>query len=176
MKKYNYFDSLFSLARYTEESVKSLFSDKDTSYDEYSAESKKSISQILSEIESALFSDFFPPLERADIARLSHALARISFFASSMPCFNQKKFEKEKEISLELAKLISATTEELRAIKKIDSLPQLKKLRLEFEHYKKKITPSEFNRRSTENIMAGLIIFELLSALDLLIEIILNNV
>ena len=77
MSRYNYFDSLERLSVLSARAVFLSCSSARASAQTELASIRQAAGRILCELERELFSDFMPPLERADVSAVAHALCRI---------------------------------------------------------------------------------------------------
>ena len=77
MAKFNYFDSLEHLALLSTRAVFIACTSQKSSAQSEIASIRHSADRLLCELESVLFSDFMPPLERASICSCAHSIVRV---------------------------------------------------------------------------------------------------
>ena len=131
MSKTNYFDSLERLSVLSSRAVFLSCSPPRSSVPCEILGIRRSSDLILCELESALFSDFMPPLDRAGISAVAHGLCRIiercgeiASYRCGKNAFTERK-SKEAELCIRLSQLIEENISRLRYIKRPDELPDL---------------------------------------------------
>ena len=131
MSKYNYFDSLEKLSVLSSRAVFLSCSPPRASTHGELVGIRHASDKILCELESVLFSDFMPPLDRSGISCAAHSLCRvidrcgdIVSYRSGKNAFAERK-SKEAELCIRLSQLIEENISRLRYIKRPDELPDL---------------------------------------------------
>ncbi len=133
MVKYDYFETLESLSIYASEAVK-LACSENTSSKKHLEDIRANSSQKLMSLESSLFSDFLPPLERDSIAAYAHTLKDLTdtaceHFTLCRTCTVQKKKTEEEALCISLVSEIKESTAILRNLKKPGETPDIQKFR-----------------------------------------------
>lgn len=133
MAKYNYFEALESLALYASDSVKIACSENSSPKKALEDIRIKS-SQTLLSLESSLFSDFLPPLERDSIAAYAHTLKALidtacEHFTLCRTCVSLRKKSEEERLCISLVSEIKESTAILKKIKKPGETPDIQKFR-----------------------------------------------
>ncbi len=189
MAKYNYFDTLDTLADYAYSSVEQACTDSNIG-------SKKDFEKIRSEcnntlfsLENSLFSEFLPPLERDNIAAYAHCLSRVvdiaaeHFIISRINSARRSRTEEERICSA-LMQEIKNGTAMLRNLKRPDEIPDIQKFRallhsgLEVHNAElAKMNSGAFTKQYADTVIsAGRLRRELSRCFDKLLEIMLNNI
>lgn len=176
MAKFNYFDTIETLSDHMELTVREVFDEKKNSTRVRSGEIEDNTSKMICELESKLFSDFFPPLERADIAAFAHSLGRVTSVAASID--RRCRFlPSDAEICIKLAELINQNAHMLKKIRKADGIPNRDSFRALAKKADEQKSRGMTYSKSTENRSAvEELIRELSSCFDRLVEIMLNNI
>ena len=133
MVKYNYFETLETLALYASDCVKIACSENSSSKKRLE-DIRVSSSERLMSLENSLFSDFLPPLERDSIAAYAHTLKNLTdtaceHFTLCRTCTVQKKKSEEEELCILLVSEIKESTAILRNLKKPGETPDIQKFR-----------------------------------------------
>lgn len=137
MQKTNYFDLLEELSLLCTRSVFLVSSSSRSAL--HKAFSEISEIQILAleklhELETALFTDFLPPLERQSIAEIAHKLCHVIeqsarfIYQKSLKASTERK-TKDTDVCSELAQIIEESIKMLKRIKKPNQTPDIKKFR-----------------------------------------------
>jgi uncharacterized protein Yka (UPF0111/DUF47 family) len=190
MAKFNYFDSLEHLALLSTRAVFIACNSQKASAQGEIASIRHSADRLLCDIESVLFSDFMPPLERASICSCAHSVARviercndIVTYRSSKNLFGEKR-NREAELCVRLSELIEENTMRLRHIKRPEELPDLigfRKLtneaRTAHSNLQKKLNSGIYARSAQQSLcLLGKLRCELSRSFDELVEVMLKNV
>jgi hypothetical protein len=132
------------------------------------------------ELESFLFTDFLPPLERRSIAEAAHGMGKI--VECSYQTIFQKlqrsgydKRSKEPEICLKLAEILEESVKLLKKIKKPNQLPRAEEFR-EILILARKTERSSQKRQSSSSLCMAELREELSDCFDKIIEIMLCNI
>ena len=190
MSRYNYFDSLERLSVLSARAVFLSCSSARASAETELASIRQDAGRILCELERELFSDFLPPLERADISAVAHALCRIiercadilGYKSGKNSIYERKS--KEAELCIRLSQLIEESCALLRSIKHPDQLPDLvgfRKLlcdaRSEHIAMQKKLSSGVCPRSAQHSLcLLGALRRELSRTFDTTVEVMLNNI
>ena len=176
MAKFNYFDTIEALSDLMEQTVREVSEGQRASVRESRDERTDRVNKMICELESKLFSDFFPPLERADIAAFAHSLGRVTASAASID--RRVRFSStEGEKCIKLAELINQNAHILKKIRKADGIPNRDSFRS-----LAKIVDGQKSKNTAYGKSAELrtpseeLIRELSSCFDRLVEIMLNNI
>jgi hypothetical protein len=180
MAKFNYFDTLETLSDLMEQTVREVFGVKNTSPNSFASHCKatEDANKMICELEAKLFSDFFPPLERADIAAFAHSLGRATATAASMERGRRNRISpSEGEICIKLAGIINQNAHMLKKIRKTDGIPNR-------DCFRELLKSGEEQRtRNSAYVKAGEarspseeMTRELSVCFDRLVEIMLNNI
>ncbi|MBO5883505.1 MAG: hypothetical protein J6Q78_03785 [Clostridia bacterium] len=176
MAKFNYFDTIEALSDLMELTVREVFEEKKNPAHIRNREITDSTNKMICELESKLFSDFFPPLERADIAAFAHSLGRVTSAAASIE--RRYRFStSDAEICVKLAELINQNAHMLKKIRKADGIPNRDSFRALAKKADEQKSRGIAYSKATENRSAiEELIRELSSCFDRLVEIMLNNI
>ena len=190
MPKQNYFDTLERLSVLCSRSVFLVCTHaKSTAHSEICT-IRHSADKIVCELEKTLFSDFMPPLERANIAACAHSLVRvmekctqISGYRASKGIFAEKK-SKEAELCIRLSQLVEENISRLRKIKHPEELPDfpgfrklISEARTTHQTMLRKMSTGIYPKNSQQLLlMMGELRSELSHCFDDIIEIMLNNI
>jgi hypothetical protein len=190
MSKLNYFDSLERLSVLSSRAVFLACSPSKSSVLPELTSIRNSSDQTLCELELTLFSDFIPPLDRADISSCAHGLCRIIEKCSDIishkthkNSFSERK-NKEAELCIRLSQLIDANIIRLRRVKHPKELPDIiefRKLLCDAQHahaaLQKKLASGVYPRSAQHSLcLLGSLRCELSRAFDDLVEVMLNNI
>ena len=131
MARFNYYDCLERLSVLSSRAVFIACSAASPSHKEEISAVSLTADKALCELERTLFSEFMPPLERADIAALAHALSRVIDAAYELSAvrgrethFLERK-NREADICIRLSQMIEEGVSGLRHLKRPDQLPDL---------------------------------------------------
>jgi len=190
MPKQNYFDTLERLSVLCNRAVFIVCTQQRITSHTELCSIRHSADKIVCELEKTLFSDFMPPLDRANIAACSHSLVRvmekcseISGYRASRGIFAEKK-SKEAELCIRLSQLIEENVLRLKKIKHPEELPDFpgfRKLiceaRAAHQTMLKKMNTGIYPKSSQQSVMLiGQLRCELSRCFDDIIEIMLNNI
>lgn len=131
MSRLNYYDALEQLSRLSSRAVFLAFGRCDARAKSELEELRAAADSQLCLLESKLFSEFMPPLDRADIAACAHSLSyniddAFELFCARASMHTQKyKKSKEAEICLRLSDMIGSGVASLRRLKRPEELPDL---------------------------------------------------
>ncbi|MBE6594029.1 MAG: hypothetical protein E7642_08610 [Ruminococcaceae bacterium] len=190
MAKLNYFDSLEHLALLSTRAVFIACGTQKLSAQGEIASIRHSADRILCELESFLFSDFMPPLERASICSGAHGILRIIercndivSYRSNKNFFAEKR-NREAELCIRLSELVEENTMRLRHIKRPEELPDLvgfRKLvndaRTAHSNMQKKLNSGIYPRSAQHSLcLLGKLRCELARTFDELVEVMLKNI
>ena len=190
MPKINYFDSLERLGVLCNRAVFLACGTGRQSGVSELVTLRHSVDKIICELEKTLFSDFMPPLERANIAACAHSLGRIMDKCAEIlnyrnsKCFFGEKKNKEAELCIRLAQSIEENIFRLRRIKKPEELPDFLGFRkMIFEArtahalLQKKMNSGVYPKAAMQSlVLVGQLRCELAHCFDDIIEIMLNNI
>ena len=190
MSRYNYFDSLERLSVLSARAVFLSCSSARASAQIELASIRQDAGRILCELERELFSDFMPPLERADISAVAHALCRIiercadilGYKSGKNSIYERKS--KEAELCIRLSRLVEDTVSRLRRVKRPDELPDLvgfRRLLCEaqsaHERLQRKLCSGAYPRSALHSLcLICALRRELSHTFDILVEVMLENV
>ena len=190
MAKFNYFDSLEHLALLSTRAVFIACSASNQSAQGEIASIRHSADRLLCELESVLFSDFMPPLERTSICSCAHSIVRviercndIVVYRDTKNFFGEKR-NREAELCIRLSELIEENTLRLRHVKHPEELPDLvgfRKLtneaRTAHSSLQKKLNAGVYPRSAQHSLcLLGKLRCELSRSFDELVEVMLKNV
>lgn len=136
--------------------------------------------QKICAIESFLFTDFLPPLERRSIAEAAHGMGKIvecscQIIFQKLQRSGYDKRIKEQEIYLKLAQILEESVKLLKKIKKPNQTPRTKEFReILFEIRKTSRTTQK--RQSPSSLYMNELREELSDCFDKIIEIMLCNI
>lgn len=131
MSRINYYDTLEEIARLSSRAVFLSCGECNSRAREELLELRSVASGQVCLLEERLFSEFMPPLDRADIAACAHSLshniddALELFFAKTALQAQRRKKSKEAEICLRLSEMIEAGVASLRRLRRPEELPDL---------------------------------------------------
>lgn len=131
MARFNYYGCLERLSVLSSRAVFVACSAVSPSQKEEIAVLRLSADKDICELERALFSDFMPPLERADIAALAHALSRVADAAYELSAVRSRETlllerkNREADICIRLSQMIEEGVSDLRQLKRPEQLPDL---------------------------------------------------
>lgn len=135
MPKFDYFDALSQLSVLSSRAVFIACSQIRHSTAEEILTLRDLLDESVCELETILFSDFMPPLERASISACAHSLSRIVESCLeivtdrlSKNFFGERK-NKEAELCIRLSQLIEKSTLSLRRVKRPEQMPDLVEFR-----------------------------------------------
>lgn len=183
MQKNNYFELLEELASLstravflTSSSTRTLIQQSLCELEELQAAATERICRL----ESSLFNDFLPPLERHSIAEVSHSIGRVIekscfiVYQKSLRAGYDKK-AKVNDVCLTLAEHIEDSIKMLKKIKKPNHSPRLAEFRKELLSARKASRAPQ-KRQGSLNTLLGELREELSDCFDKIIEIMLCNI
>ena len=190
MPKMNYFDSLERLGVLCNRAVFLACGSGRMSGAGELVTMRHSVDKIICDLEKTLFSDFMPPLERANIAACAHCLGRIMDkcaeilnYKSAKNFLGEKK-NKEAELCIRLAQSIEENIFRLRRIKKPEELPDflgfrktIFEARTAHALLQRKLNSGVYPKNDIQTLtLIGQLRCELAHCFDDIIEIMLNNI
>ena len=183
MQKINYFELLEELSVLCTRAVflasENTRSQLQKALNECSALQEECMARIC-ELESFLFTDFLPPLERRSIAEAAHGMGRIiershQIILRKLQRSSYDKRAKEKEVCIILSELLEKSVKMLKKIKKPNQIPKIREFR-ELLLSARKSARSSQKKQSPSSLYMTELREELSDCFDKIIEIMLCNI
>ena len=186
MSKYDYFGTLDSLSRLSEQAVQTACSSPHRKSADPPSELRRACDKTVCGLEDALFSDFLPPMERETLAACAHSLSRVVNEATELISATPKDgFDNEEgELCVRLASLLRDTVGMLQKISKPSILPRtqafrglITEAREAHEHMLSRVRSGALPRTAaTAIIQTGRLRNTLSEAFDCVVEVMLGNI
>lgn len=131
MPKINYYDHLERLACLSSRAVFIACRESGVSAERELRELRENADKLICSLDRRLFSDFMPPIDRAEISKCAHSLSdNIDDSLELFEAYRQSgaircRKNKEAEICLRLSEIIESSVASLRRLNRPDELPDL---------------------------------------------------